>query len=120
MSQTTWDQDAVIKISGINCIDGFFLAKLATDKVGFWGATPIAQPSGAGQAVVVALTDSSGGVSGGNTVGLINAASVDTSAAKLTDTAAAIATLAAKVNALNVLVTALRLASVNSGLIKGS
>lgn len=57
-----------------------------TSKLGFWGATPIAQPARAGQ-----LTDNSGGTSGGATIAVVT----DNASA-----ANAIATLAAKVNAL--------------------
>lgn len=73
----------------------------ATQKMGFWGATPAAQPSGATQA---ALADDSGGTSGGNTIAVVT----DNASA-----ANAIATLAAKVNAI-------RAALVTLGLIKGS
>lgn len=73
----------------------------ATQKLGFWGATAVAQPSGATQA---ALTDNSGGASGGNTIAVVT----DNASA-----ANAIATLAAKINVI-------RAALVTIGLIKGS
>lgn len=65
---------------------GSKLGTATTQKIGFWNATPITQPTRAG-----ALTDSSGGTSGGATI----AAVTDTATA-----ANAIATLAAKYNAL--------------------
>lgn len=138
MSASTWDRDAVINcqsltatgtvtsagqawsgtqtlLDGVNIVTGTatgsIIAATTAQKVGFWGATPIVQPAGAGQAVVAALTDNSGGASGGNTIAVVT----DNASA-----ANAIATLAAKVNALNVLVTALRLALVNAGLAKGA
>lgn len=68
------------------------------------------------QAAITALTDSSGGTSGGNTVPVVpaaTAATTDTSAASLTSTNAAItalkndvATLAAKLNAINAAIKA--------------
>lgn len=127
MSVTTWDSDAVVTCKSITATSSYGLADGAnivtgttigtiiagttSQKLGFWGATPIIQPTSGSQAVVAALTDNSGGASGGNTVAVVT----DNASA-----ANAIATLVAKVNALNVLVTAMRLASVNSGLIKGS
>lgn len=68
------------------------------------------------QSAITALTDSSGGTSGGNTVAAIpaaTAASTDTSAASLTSTNASItalkndiATLTAKINAINAAIKA--------------
>jgi hypothetical protein len=49
---------------------------------------------------ITALTDSSGGTSGGDTVAAVAAATTDTTAASLTSTQNAIATLAAKINAI--------------------
>lgn len=138
MSSTTWDADDDITCktvtasstvtsqgqawsstqtlaNGANIVvgtgSGTVIATATSQKLGFWGATPIIQPVGAGQGVVAALTDNSGGASGGNTIAVVT---------DNTSTANAVATLAAKVNALNTLVTALRLAALNSGLIKGS
>lgn len=85
--------------------DGFIVGQSATDKVGFYGTTPVVQPAAAAQA---AITDSSGGTA--------NAA---TGVAALTGTynstllANAIATLAAQTNAM-------RTALVNLGAMKGS
>lgn len=86
--------------------DGFQVgASATTSKVGFYGATPVVQPTNASQA---AITDSSGG-----------AANASTGVAALTATynsaiiANAIATLAAQTNAM-------RTALVNLGLIKGA
>lgn len=44
--------------------DGFQVGQSATDKVGFYGTTPIVQPSGAAQA---AITDTSGGTAASDT-----------------------------------------------------
>ena len=85
--------------------DGYRVGQSATDKVGFYGATPIVRPAAAAQA---AITDSSGGT-----------ANSATGVAALTGTynstiiANAIATLAAQGNAL-------RSALVSVGIIKGS
>ena len=82
-----------------------------SQKLGFWNATPVVQQASANQAAVTSLTASSGGASGGNTVPAV------TDSASAAD---AVATLAAKVNGLNVLVTAIRTALVNTGIIKGA
>lgn len=85
--------------------DGRQLGASATDLVGFWGATPIVQPTAAAQA---AITDGS--------TGTANAA---TGVAALTATynstllINAIATIIAQTNAI-------RTALVNSGIMKGS
>lgn len=85
--------------------DGYRVADASTDKVGFYGATPIVRPSGAAQ---TAITDSSGGT-----------ADPATGVAALTGTynstiiANALATVIAQGNAL-------RSALVNLGLIAGS
>lgn len=77
----------------------------ATDLHSFYGATPIAQPAGANQAVI---TDSSGGT-----------ANITTGVAALTGTynSAIIANALATIIAQQ---TAMRLALVNLGLIKGA
>jgi hypothetical protein len=77
----------------------------ASDLVGFYGSTPIVQPSGSAQAVI---TDSSGGT-----------ANSSTGVAALTGTynSTIIANALATIIAQN---TAIRLALVNLGLIKGS
>lgn len=85
--------------------DGVQYGRSATDLVGFFGATPVVQPTAAAQA---AITDSSGG-----------AAAPTTGVAALTATynsaiiANAIATVIAQTNAM-------RTALVNLGAIKGS
>lgn len=75
----------------------------ATQKLGFFGATPVVQPAAAGQ---VALTDSSGGTAS-DTIAAIGATYTQAEVRN------AVASLAAKVNTL-------RTALVNLGLIKGS
>lgn len=67
-------------------VNGLSLAKGAAGKLGFYTATPVVQPARVGQ-----LTDSSGGTSGGATIAVVT----DNASA-----ANAIATLAAKINAL--------------------
>lgn len=80
----------------------------ATQKIGFYGVTPVVQPSALtqtystadgtlGNLTAAALTDSSGGTSGTLTIAAI-AGAVDPTAATLTSTANAVATLAAMAN----------------------
>lgn len=87
--------------TGGGAVDG----QSATDLRAFYGATPIVQPAGAAQGVI---TDSSGGV-----------ANVTTGVAALTGTynSTIIANALATIIAQN---TAMRLALVNLGLIKGA
>lgn len=84
---------------------GELIGQSATDLVGFWGKTPIVQPTAAGQA---AVTDGSGG-SASATSG-VQALTSSYNSAILGN---AIASIIVEVNAL-------RLALVNSGIIKGS
>jgi hypothetical protein len=85
--------------------DGLAVGQSASDLVGFYGATPIAQPSGAAQA---AVTDASGG-----TAAATNGILTLTGTYNSTILADAIATLAAQSNAI-------RNALVSVGIIKGS
>ncbi len=85
--------------------DGYAVGQSATDLVGFWGATPIAQPSGAAQA---AVTDGSTG-----TAAPTNGIAPLTGTYNSTLLINAIATLAAQSNAI-------RNALVSVGIIKGS
>jgi hypothetical protein len=83
-------------------------------KAGANSTLPVATATAVGTvkkaATVAAITDSSGGTSGGNTVAAIVAAT-DTTAAGLATTKNAIATLSAKVNAM---LTALKNAGIMS------
>lgn len=85
--------------------DGFQVGKTATSLVGFYGATPIVQPTNAAQA---AITDTSGGTASATT-GL----QALTSTYNSTLIANAISTNAALVNQI-------RTALVNLGVIKGA
>ena len=85
--------------------DGHQVGAAATAYVGFWGVTPIVQPSGAAQATIV---DASGGAAA-PTNGILTLTASYNSAIL----ANAIATIAAKTNAI-------RTALVNAGLMKGS
>lgn len=85
--------------------DGYAVGQSATDLVGFWGATPLAQPSGAAQA---AVTDGSTG-----TAAPTNGIAALTGTYNSTLLINAIATLAAQGNAI-------RNALVSVGIIKGS
>lgn len=69
--------------------------------VALYGGTPVAQPARKGQ-----LTDNSGGTSGGNTIAAVAAATTTATSADLATTKNAIATLAAKVNALEAVLSA--------------
>ena len=75
-----------------NTITGTKIGTTASQKLGFWGTTPITQP-----ARIVGLMDNSGGMSGGGTIGPIGGA-VDPTAAEIASTQNAIATLAQKIN----------------------
>lgn len=86
-------------------LGGFSCGQSSSDLVGFWGATPIARPSGAAQA---AVTDASGG-SAAATNGILTLTGTYNS----TILANAIATLAAQSNAI-------RNALVSVGIIAGS
>lgn len=85
--------------------DGFMTGQSTTDKVGFYGTAPIAQPTAAAQA---AVTDSSGG-----TASATSGIAALTSTFNSTILGNAIATLAAQTNAM-------RTVLVNLGLMKGS
>lgn len=85
--------------------DGYAVGQSAADLVGFYGATPIAQPSGAAQA---AVTDGSTG-----TAAPTNGIAALTGTYNSTLLINAIATLAAQGNAI-------RNALVSVGIIKGS
>lgn len=85
--------------------DGMAIGQSSTDLVGFWGATPIAQPSGAAQA---AVTDGSTG-----TAAPTNGIAPLTGTYNSTLLINAIATLAAQGNAI-------RNALVSVGIIAGS
>jgi nitrous oxidase accessory protein NosD len=85
--------------------DGYAVGQSSTDLVGFWGATPIAQPSGAAQAAVI---DGSTG-----TAAPTNGIAALTGTYNSTLLINAIATLAAQGNAI-------RNALVSAGIIAGS
>lgn len=87
------------------CDDGTTLGQSATDLIGFYGATPIAQPAGAAQA---AITDGSTG-----TAAATNGIAALTGTYNSTLLINAIATLAAQSNAI-------RNALVSLGIIKGA
>lgn len=90
---------------GRNPTDGVVVGQSAAAKVGFYGATPIAQPSATAQG---AITDASGGTAAA-TNGVLTLTATYNSAIL----GNAIATLAAQGNAL-------RAALVSVGIIKGS
>lgn len=101
------------EINSTNLTDGQQIKQLLLDIVTFVGTSgsvPAATTTTIGgvkeAADVAALTDNSGGTSGGNTIAVIGAGTTDTSAAKLTDTANAIATLSAKIDAILVSIKA--------------
>jgi len=94
-----------VEYLGTNGPDGTVVGLSATDLVGFYGATPVAQPSATAQG---AITDASGGTAAA-TNGVLTLTGTYNSAIL----ANAIATLAAQGNAL-------RAALVSVGIIKGS
>ncbi len=89
----------------VNATTGTKIGTATSQKLGFWNATPIIQPAGAGQA---AYTDSTGGVA----------------AASLVDVTTAAVSDPVKVNAnfatIAVLALAMRTAMVNAGIMKGA
>jgi hypothetical protein len=85
--------------------DGYSVGQDATDKVGFYGASPVAQPTAAAQAAIV---DASGGTAAA-TNGILTLTGTYNSAIL----GNAIATIAAQTNAI-------RNALVSVGIIKGS
>lgn len=95
---------AVKELSDYNP-DGWRAGQAAADKGAFYGATPVAQPSGATQA---AITDASGG-----TAAATNGVATITGTYNSTIIANALATVIAQTNAI-------RSALVSVGLMKGS
>ncbi len=95
--------------------DGKDYGQSASDLQGFYGATPIVQPTSASQAAVTGVTDASGGAAAA-TNGILTL----TSSYNSTILANAIATLAQLGNANKVLVNQIRADLVSLGLIKGS
>lgn len=87
----------------------------ASDLLGFYGATPISQPTSASQAAVTGVTDGSTGVAAA-TNGIQPLTGTYNSALLIN----AIATLAQLGNANKVLVNQLRADLISLGLIKGS
>lgn len=113
-----------------NGTTGTKIGTATTQKIGFWNATPIVQPAGAGQAAAAAatqetLTDSTGGTAS-TTLAAITAgaeyAQADATAIKnaLASLAARLAEVKADIAAEKVLTAALRTALVNAGIIKGA
>lgn len=94
---------------------GVTVGQSATDLVGFYGATPVAQRAGAAQAVTVAVTDGSGG-----TAAATNGIAILTGTYNSALIINSIATLAEQGNALVALTNELRAALVALGAIKGS
>lgn len=95
---------AIKELSDLNP-DGTRVGQTAADKVGFYGASPVAQPAAAAQA---AVTDASGG-----TAAPTNGIATITATYNSTILANAIATLAAQTNAI-------RSALVTVGIMKGA
>lgn len=95
--------------------DGYLVGQSSSDKIAFYGASPVVQPSHASQAAVTAITDTSGGTG-----------ALDTGLQALTASynsgiiANSLSTLALGVNNANTLVNCLRAELVSLGLIKGS
>lgn len=88
-----------------NTTTGTKIGTAVGQKLGFWNATPIVQPSGAAQA---ALTDSSGG--SGSTIAAVTDTTMSDQSAAINNAHFAIVTL----------LHAIRTALVNAGIIKGA
>ncbi|MES2355606.1 MAG: hypothetical protein V4568_14650 [Pseudomonadota bacterium] len=95
--------------------NGIQFGRSLSDFVGFYGATPVVQPTNASQAAVAVVTDGSSG-SASATTG-IQALTSSYNSGILSNT---IATLAARVNANIALSNQMRADLVSLGLIKGS
>lgn len=87
--------------------DGIYVGQDSADKVGFYGTTPVAQPSSASQASVAAL-------------GTTTISAANTSAVFGFSSSTAAAALVTKIESLRVLVNQLRSELVTLGVIKGS
>lgn len=95
--------------------DGTLIGQSATDLVGFFGATPVVQPTATAQSAVTAVTDGSGGAASATT-----GVQALTSSYNSTLLSNALATIIAQGNANKVLVNQLRSDLVTLGVIKGS
>lgn len=102
----------------IGTTTGTKIGTTVTQKLGFWNATPIVQPVGAGQAALTALT-TVGSNNATSAVGLsliADTSTGDRSAAIMTD----LLSLQEDITQLGTLVSAIRTALVNAGLMKGA
>ena len=81
-----------VEYAGTSASGGYVVGQSATEKVGFYGTTPVVQPASASQATVAATTT----------------------------TTATTTALQTDLDALRVLTLAMRTALVNTGIIKGS
>lgn len=106
--------DTLIQKDAVNP-GGHMIGQSATALVGFYGTTPVVQPTSANQAAVVGVTDASGGAAAA-TNGILTV----TGTYNATILANALATLAQLGNANKVLVNQLRADLVTLGVIKGS
>ena len=105
----------------LSATTGTKIGTAATQKLGFWNATPIVQPAAAGQAAAAAqtqdtLTDNSGG-SASTTLAAISDTATKDAVASL---AAQLAKIKADVAAVKTLEDAMRTALVNTGIMKGA
>lgn len=97
-----------------NAPDGAQAGRASTERLGFWGATPISRRTSADQAAVTTTQTaviSSAASSGGFAY---------STAAIATDIVTQLNAAKTDINAINVLVTELRAALVSSGIIHGS
>ena len=94
---------------------GYTVGQASTDKVGFYGATPAVQPSGAAQAAVVPVTDGSTG-----TAAATNGIAALTASYNSTLLINSIATLAELSNANAAFINKIRTDLVALGLIAGA
>ena len=97
--------------------DGTTLGYNSSDLVGFYGATPIAQPSATAQSALAAATITDGST---GTAAATNGIAALTGTYNSTLLINAIATMTAQINANSALLAAIRTAMVNLGLMKGS
>ena len=104
--------------SDIDNEGGLVLGSASTSKFGAFGVTPVVQPAAANQAALGAMTTIGANTgTAGAVLSLIgNTADVDQSAALMNDLLA----LQEDVNAIGVLLTQIRTALVNVGIMKGA
>ncbi len=118
MALATRILDGDIHVSGDGSSSKVFIGEATTNPVGFHGKAPVVQPTASGQADqgVMTTTGANTGTAGAGLSVIGDTTAVDQAAALMNDLVA----LKEDINSLDVLLTEIRTALVNNGLIKGS